>query len=178
MAAVGDALFWLPQVRLAEAQAAHGDTRTYLLRWGGVRRLGALHAVDATLAFGTVRANGADHFVGDPEEAEAMSATIRKAWGAFVRTGDPNCDAVPHWPRFDAARKTMILDHTCTVEADPLPAVRAAWDGLPFDGVNPAPQDLPRISDVMTYLGVRAGAVLTAMAVLVIVAVVVWAMTR
>lgn len=178
MAAVGDALFWLPQVRLAEAQAPHGETRTYLLRWHGVRRLGALHAVDLPLMFGTVRANGAHHFVGDPEAAEAMSSVVRKAWGAFVRTGDPNCDAVPHWPRYDAARKTMTLDRQCQAEADPLPAVRAAWDGLPFDGIKPAPQELPRIKDVMAYLGVRAGVVLTAMAVLVIVAVVIWMVAR
>lgn len=173
MAAVGDALFWLPQVRLAEAQAPHADTRTYLVRWPGPGRLGALHAVDATLAFGTVRANGARHFVGPPEAAEAMSAVVRKAWGAFVRTGDPNCDAVPHWPRFDAARKTMILDRECKVEADPLPAVRAAWDALPFDGVKPDPQDLPRIKDVMAYLGVRAAVVL-AVVLLVIAAAVIW----
>jgi para-nitrobenzyl esterase len=177
MAAVGDALFTMPTLRLAEAQASHGEVRTYLMRWAGVRRLGALHAVDSTLAFGTVRANGAHHFVGDPENAEAMSAVVRAAWGAFVRTGDPNCDRIPDWPRFDASRKTMTLDRVCRVEADPLPAVRRAWDGLPFDGVTPDPQQLPRISDVMAYLGVRAVAVLAAV-VLLIAAVVVWLVSR
>lgn len=169
MAAVGDALFGMPTLRLAEAHSPHGDTRVYLVRWAGVRKLGALHAVDATLAFGTVRADGAHHFVGDPEPAEAMSATIRAAWGAFIRTGDPR----PDWPRYDTSRNTMILDRECKVEADPLPTVRRAWDTLPFDGTKPAPQDLPRIADVLTHLGVRAAVVLTAV-LLLIVAVVWW----
>lgn len=172
MAAVGDALFRMPAVRLAEAQASHAEVRTYLMRWAGVRKLGALHAVDTTLAFGTVRANGAHHFVGDPEPAEAMSAVVRAAWGAFVRTGDPNCDAVPDWPRYNTSRKTMVLDRTCTVEADPQPAVRTAWNALPFDGVKPAPQDLPRIKDVLKYLGVRAAVVL--LVLVLVVAIVIW----
>ncbi len=169
MAAVGDAIFWMPQLRLAEAQAKYGDTRTYLLRWAGVPKLGALHAVDSTLAFGTVRANGAHHFVGEPEAAEAMSAVVRAAWGAFVRTGEPR----PDWPKYDSARTTMILDRTCAVEADPLPAVRSAWQALPFDGTKPSPQQLPRISDVMKYLGTRAVVTLLVLALLV-AAVVVW----
>jgi para-nitrobenzyl esterase len=173
MAVVGDAIFWMPQLRLAEAQAKHGDTRSYLLRWGGVRKLGALHGVDVPLAFGTVRANGAHHFVGEPDEAETMSAVVRAAWGGVVRTGDPAGGGVPPWPKYDSARTTMILDRTCTVQADPLPAIRAAWDALPFDGTNPSPQQLPRINDVMKYLGTRA--VVTVLVVaLLIAAVVVW----
>ncbi len=168
MAAVGDALFWMPTLRLADAQATHADVRVYLVRWAGVRKLGALHAVDPTLAFGTVTANGAQHFVGEPGPAEPMSATIRAAWGAFVRTGDPR----PDWPRYDANRQTMILDRQCRTEADPLPAVRTAWDSLPFDGTKPDPQDLPRITDVMTYLGVRAAVVMGV--VLLVVAGLVW----
>jgi para-nitrobenzyl esterase len=163
MGAVGDAIFWMPQLRLAEAQAEHGDTRSYLVRWAGVKRLGALHAVDAPLAFGTVRANGAHHFVGEPEEAEKMSAVVRAVLGAFVRTGEPR----PDWPRYGDTRATMILDRTCTVEADPLPAVRAAWQSLPFDGTNPSPQQLPRINDVMAYLGVRAVAAVLVLALLI-----------
>lgn len=172
MAAVGDALFTMPTRRLAEAQAAHGEVRTYLVRWAGVKKLGALHAVDPTLAFGTVRANGAHHFVGDPERAEQMSATIRAAWGAFVRTGDPR----PDWPVYDSTRRTVVLDRGCEVQADPLPAVRAAWDTLPFDGVTPSPQGLPRIADVVTYLGVRAVAVL--LVVGIVVAVGVWLLVK
>lgn len=176
MAAVGDAIFWMPQLRLAEAQTKHGDTRSYLLRWAGVPKLGALHAVDVPLAFDTVRANGAHHFVGEPEPAEAMSAVVRGAWGAFVRTGDPAGGAVPDWPTYDAARTTMILDSTCTVEADPLPAVRAAWQSLPFDGTNPSPQQLPRIKDVMKYLGTRA--IVTALVLGLLIAAVVWLLWR
>lgn len=169
MAAVGDALFWMPTLRLADAHAPHADTRVYLVRWAGVRKLGALHAVDSPLAFGTVSANGAHHFVGEPIAAEAMSATVRAAWGAFVRTGDPNTDRLPDWPKYEANRRTMILDRECRTESDPLPAVRSAWDRLPFDGTKPDPQDLPRITDVMAYLGVRAAAALGVIVLVVVV---------
>jgi hypothetical protein len=62
------------------------------------------------------------------------------------------------------------------VQADPLPAVRTVWDALPFDGTRPSPQQLPRIADVMKYLGVRAAAVLVV--VLLLATLVVWLFTR
>lgn len=173
MTALGDAIFWMPTVRLAEARR---DAHVYLVRWAGVPKLGAQHAVDSTLVFGTVRASGASHFVGSPEEAERMSQAMRATWAAFVRTGDPSCEAVPNWPRYGQERNTAVLDRVCKVQADPLPAVRTAWDALPFDGTRPSPQQLPRIADVIKYLGVRAAAVLLVVALLFVLAV--WLFTR
>lgn len=179
MGMIGDALFGMPMQRLAEAHAAHGDTRVYVVGWkspvhGG--RLGALHGVEVPLLFGTTTAGGAVHILGDPTAAEPVSAVIRKAWGAFVRTGDPTAEGLPHWPPFDpATRPTMLLNEVCKVKNDPLPAVRRVWDGLPFDGVRPSLQDLPRIADVGVYLGVRAAMML---AVVVLVAVVMWLLLR
>jgi para-nitrobenzyl esterase len=173
MATLGDAIFWMPTVRLAEALP---DAHVYLVRWAGVPKLGALHAVDSTLVFGTVRAVGASHFVGPPEAAEEMSQAMRAVWGAFVRTGDPSCDAVPNWLKYGRERNTAVLDRVCEVQADPLPAVRTVWDALPFDGTRPSPQQLPRIADVMKYLGVRAAAVLVV--VLLLATLVVWMFTR
>ena len=56
-------------------------------------------------------------------------------------------------------------------------AVRQAWDPLPFDGTKPDPQSLPRIKDVMNYLGVRAAVVL-AVVVLLAAALVLWMVSR
>lgn len=35
------------------------------------------------------------------EEDRALARAIKAYWVAFVRTGDPNGDARPHWPRYD-----------------------------------------------------------------------------
>jgi para-nitrobenzyl esterase len=157
MAMLGDALFWLPQIRLAEAQAKHrSDTRMYMIAWptpvlGG--RLGAPHAVEIPFVFGNLKANGARFMIGDqPDQAgdrEAFSRAVQRAWAAFARTGSPNHDGLPGWPAFDASgRATMILDHTYQVENDPLSPIRQAWDELAFDGVHPAVEDLPQIADI------------------------------
>jgi para-nitrobenzyl esterase len=39
---------------------------------------------------------------------------------AFMRTGDPNCDALPAWPKYTPENgEVMILDDVCRVENDP-----------------------------------------------------------
>jgi para-nitrobenzyl esterase len=170
MAAAGDALFWMPHVRLAEAQARHrpADTRVYLVGWrsparGG--RLGAPHGVDVPMVFGTARARRAWQLVGrDPAGAadrDALSGRMQAAWAEFARTGDPNHPGLPDWPAFDPDRRaTMVLDRTPVVRDDPLPAVRRAWDGLSFDGLRPAVEDLPRIRDIARYLLTRGAGLL------------------
>ncbi len=165
MAVAGDSLFWLPQIRLAEAHAIHRpDTRMYLIAWqtpvrGG--RLGAPHAVEEPMMFGNLDAKGARHMIGDkPDQAadrESFSRVMQQAWAAFARTGDPSHAGLPDWPVYDQAeRATMTLDRTCRVENDPLSPIRRAWDRLAFDGVHPAVEELPRISDITQYLAVRA----------------------
>jgi len=74
MAVAGDALFWMPQIRLAEAHAMNRSvTRMYLISWqtpvlGG--RLGAPHGVEIPFIFGNLNANGAEYMIGDlPDQA-------------------------------------------------------------------------------------------------------------
>jgi para-nitrobenzyl esterase len=36
---------------------------------------------------------------------------MQRAWAAFALSGDPNHEALPHWPRYDVARRvTMRFD--------------------------------------------------------------------
>lgn len=171
MAVAGDSLFWLPQIRLAEAQAAHRrDTRMYMIAWqtpvlGG--RLGAPHAVEEPMMFGNLDAKGARYMIGDrPEhlaERKAFSSAMQRAWAAFARTGDPSHSGLPDWPTYDGnQRATMLLDRNFRVENDPLSPIRRAWNKLPFDGVHPAVEELPRIADITHYLVVRGSITLGA----------------
>ena len=171
MAVAGDSLFWLPQIRLAEAQAAHRpDTRMYLIAWqtpvlGG--RLGVPHAVEEPMMFGNLDAKGAEYMIGnEPDQAadrQAFSRAMQRAWAAFARTGDPSHAGLPEWPAYETAtRATMVLDRACRVENDPLSPIRRVWDKLAFDGVHPAVEELPRIADITRYLAVRGLLVLAA----------------
>ena len=50
----------------------------------------------------------------------ALSDKMSDALLAFMRTGDPNCDALPAWPQYTPENgEVMILDDVCRVENDP-----------------------------------------------------------
>ena len=49
-----------------------------------------------------------------------LSEKMSDALLSFMRTGDPNCEAMPEWPKFTAENgETMILNDVCEVKNDP-----------------------------------------------------------
>ncbi|MFI9806546.1 carboxylesterase/lipase family protein [Streptomyces sp. NPDC052301] len=129
-----DWLFAMPSLHLAEAQRAGGGTaHVYELTWpapGGGGVLGACHALDVALLFGTYGAVlGGLLFAGaeTPAEAEALSSFFRRAWTSFARTGDPG------WPAYDtAARLVQILDAEPRVTPYPEERSRRLWEEHAF----------------------------------------------
>jgi carboxylesterase type B len=143
MAILGDLIFRMPAVRLAQAQSAHcpEDTRMYLFAWktpvrGG--RLGAPHAVKVPFVFGNLDAKGVNLYPANGEDRRALSNFVQDDWIAFARSGDPNHLGLPVWPasRTDA-RATLDFDEITTVEHNPSAAERSIWADVPFDGLNP-----------------------------------------
>jgi para-nitrobenzyl esterase len=133
LAAQTDWLFRVPADRLLETQAGRGspafayrvDLPSPLM--GGV--LGACHAIDLPLTFGTQAA--AKMFVGEGPDVDALATKVGDSWVAFARTGDPATESLPLWPRFDSSRRrTMILDAECHLEELPREAERRLWDGI------------------------------------------------
>ncbi|GGZ37745.1 carboxylesterase/lipase family protein [Streptomyces poonensis] len=125
-----DWLFRMPTLRLAEAHTAGGGrAHVYELTWPAPAFdgcLGACHALDLPLTFGTLDGN---ELLGPtpPAEAEKLSAHIRAAWTAFAATGDPG------WPGYDTARRlTHVLDVEPVVAAYPEEASRRLWEGHVF----------------------------------------------
>ncbi|KAA9166823.1 carboxylesterase family protein [Amycolatopsis acidicola] len=121
-----DAIFRMPTVWCAEKHAGHSFC--YELTWptpslGGA--LGACHGLDVPLTFGNFEGPMAALVLGDPipQEAEYLSAEIRKAWLSFAATGDPG------WPEFRAGESlTRIWDSPVSVAADPEAASRKIWE--------------------------------------------------
>ncbi|MET8451035.1 carboxylesterase family protein [Streptomyces sp. NPDC005209] len=129
-----DWLFAMPTLHLAEAQlTGGGSAHVYELTLpapgsGGV--LGACHALDIALLFGTYHAVvGGLLFAGADvsAETEELSALFRRSWTSFARTGDPG------WPTYDTeARLVRILDTAPTVTAYPQERRRLLWEGYDF----------------------------------------------
>jgi para-nitrobenzyl esterase len=122
-----DREFRIPSVRATETRAARSAaTYAYLFTWRSpAPGIGSCHGLELPFVFGTLDSPGADRFAGSGPAVEALATTIQDAWMAFARTGDPG------WPAYDpGARRTMLLGESCEVVDDPMPAERAAWDGL------------------------------------------------
>ncbi|WP_395574209.1 carboxylesterase/lipase family protein [Streptomyces sp. BK79] len=129
-----DWLFAMPSLHLAEAHLAGGGrAHVYELTWpapGAGGALGACHALDVPLLFGTFRADlGLLLFEGAEPSAEALalSSRFRSAWTSFARTGDPG------WPAYDTQRRLVqVLDAEPVVAPYPQEASRRLWEGYEF----------------------------------------------
>lgn len=83
---------------------------------------GALHAAEIPYVFAVLNQNATD-------ADRAMAKTVSAYWIAFAKTGDPNGDGRPRWPRHDPNAST-ILDFTkagVAVGPDPLQKRLDAW---------------------------------------------------
>jgi para-nitrobenzyl esterase len=126
-----DAVFLIPTLRLADAQAATPvPVWVYLFTWktpvfGGL--LGATHALELPFVWDQIDTELWHPFVGD-EPPRGLATAMQAAWIAFARTGDPNAAGVDHWPRYDATtRPTLVLGDAITAVDDPSKDVREIW---------------------------------------------------
>jgi para-nitrobenzyl esterase len=126
---------WRGAVLEAEARARQGaPTWVYQLDFpspldGG--KFGAMHTLDIPLVFDNIRQPGSRTGTGDEAqtEADAMSAALL----AFARSGDPNHRGLPHWPRYDLARRaTMRFDTVSRADDDPRGGERVLYETAPF----------------------------------------------
>ena len=119
-----DETFVLPAMRVADAVARrNGNVYAYLFDWApAASPFRACHCIDLPFVFGTFAAwHDAPMLAGgDTTQMAALSTTMRRAWIAFTRTGDPTHDALPAWPRHDPARRpTMRFGSRIGVMGDP-----------------------------------------------------------
>jgi len=129
-----DRFFRIPAVRLAEAQTQNGGAvYQYLFTWesrafGG--RLKSTHALEIPFTFNNLKAPGVDLFLGPGPTPQGLADAMHAAWIAFVRTGNPTCDAVGDWPAYRLDRRAVMeLGDQIGVRFDPYGGSRALWDG-------------------------------------------------
>ena len=128
-----NARFTVQAARLAQGHAEHQpDTYHYRFDWESpARRLGACHALELPFVFGTLQAPGNDRFAGSGPDAQRLSQQMMDAWIAFAKTGNPSCESVGEWPRYDAAaRRTLIFGKRTHVTDAPFERERALLDRL------------------------------------------------
>ena len=123
-----DLTFTEPAFSLA-TRAATAGAPTWLYRFGYVveeKRAalpGAVHASDVPFQFDNLAAVGIT-----PTPADLAAAKqVADYWTHFARTGDPNGNGLPVWPRLAPAAPVMLRlagDKTDTAPAD-APTIRA-----------------------------------------------------
>jgi para-nitrobenzyl esterase len=137
-----DLLFRMTSIRVAEALGDRQPTYMYLFTYRStspVARYGSAHSMELPFVFGLIDELESIDFIGRGPNRERLMREMQQAWIHFARSGDPNHDGLPHWPRYDRkARATMEFGLDSKVVDDPLSAQRASWDGVPFDGVTPS----------------------------------------
>ncbi len=112
--------YWIPSVRVAQAQSEHADVWMYRYDWRSphLGELGAAHGSEMPAVW-ALPGTGAD--------AEVPRA-MRAAFAAFIREGSPEVSSLPPWPRYEPAhRMTMLLRDPPEIAADPDGAARELW---------------------------------------------------
>jgi para-nitrobenzyl esterase len=116
---------WKSMIIEADRRALQrGPTWAYYVNWSSPLDGGkwkAPHTIDIPLVFDNVKE---DRYTRGSEDAQKVADAMSEALLAFARKGDPNCPAIPAWPRFTAQRETMLFDLPVRVANDPRGAER------------------------------------------------------
>ncbi len=135
---------WPGQLIEADRRAAdaksQAHTWVYRIDWkvpfaGGGGQNWALHTIDLPFVFDNVALAPGMCGASAEEQAAAqpLATKMSEMLIAFAKTGDPNCEAIPHWPSYDLReRNTMIFDNQSRVEKDPRGAERVFAAGAHY----------------------------------------------
>jgi len=77
----------------------------------------AFHSDELEYVFGTLDVRGGAKW---RAADRTLSAQMMDYWTNFARTGDPNGNGLPHWPRYDSQKELIHLDSTITTGPDTL----------------------------------------------------------
>jgi para-nitrobenzyl esterase len=111
-----------PAAAMRDAQRAHGPVFSYLFGWpAALGSLGACHGIDIPFTFDNF-VDGWAEFVGLDDDAHKLGRSMRDAWVALARRGDPGWPPMPLTMRFD--RTPAVVDDPLRVRVTSLPKAR------------------------------------------------------
>jgi para-nitrobenzyl esterase len=104
----------------------------YYFTWQSPVRDGKLKSFHTLeIPFVLENVDEAKSVTGTGQDRYALQTEMSGAWAAFARSGNPNHNGLPKWPRFTAdERATMIFDKECKVVNDPHGEERRALAAL------------------------------------------------
>jgi para-nitrobenzyl esterase len=127
---IGDVVFRLPMIRLAEAQRAP----VYMYRFDVASpafegKLGAAHALELPFVWNRLDQMIAQLLLGgDVTPFVPLALQIHDTWAAFIKGGEPAGGGLPPWPRYEPVRRaTLVIDRESRVVDDPDGARRSMW---------------------------------------------------
>lgn len=129
---LGDASFAAGVHDFAQRLAELGRPAwVYRFDWAAPHNgFGACHCIELPFMFDTLAAWDAPMLKGgDASQMRQLARQMREAWVAFARRGDPNHPDLPHWPRYQNRRETMLFDRQSRVANDP--AGKDRWQYWP-----------------------------------------------
>ena len=117
-----DRFFRVPGLRFADDHTAVAPTFAYLFGWRSPMLdgwAGACHCLEIPFVFGLQGSENLAYFTGSGPDADALSATMQRAWVAFANGEEP-------WARYDTdTRPTMCFDVESAIEHAPREPERA-----------------------------------------------------
>ena len=97
-AALGDRVFRVPAIRLADAHQPHAPTYVYLFSWESTAfdgRLRSCHALEIPFVWDNLDQTGVAFLTGPVDDGmRRLAATMNEAWATFARTGNPSTGPV------------------------------------------------------------------------------------
>jgi para-nitrobenzyl esterase len=127
---------WRGFVIQSERRANDAKAATYLyqLDWKSPvdkEKWRAAHTLDVPLAFDNI--NYGQSMTGLSPYAQHMADMVSEAFLSFARTGKPASPTLPHWPKFDLAkRQTMIFDTVARIDSDPRNRERKLFEQVSY----------------------------------------------
>ena len=117
-AAMSDALFRIPALRIADSRSA-APTFLYEFGWASpIPGLGAAHGLDLGFLFDNL---GHSPIEG-PDPSAKVAATVHGAWVAFAKSGNPG------WQPYEGSgRPVMTFNEKSQVVSDPRAGERELW---------------------------------------------------
>jgi para-nitrobenzyl esterase len=115
-----DLLFRPLAIRQADQKAVPGAAPVYmyLFEWQSPVFDGAFkafHCMDLPFVFNNIRR--CEEMTGGGKEAYLLAEKMSEAWVRFARTGNPNHQGLPPWPRYTPENgAAMIFDNDCQVK--------------------------------------------------------------